>query len=111
MHNINAFLKFKFLQSKRTLEDLSNEISLDKGYLSRVFNNIYSIKKERNLLKLCNALNVDYQSLYVMDKEFEDLLHQYFQSLYYILDHRKNYQKIKKLQTNYINNPYLNISP
>lgn len=60
MFNINAFLKLKFLTSKRTLEDISSQISLDKGYLSRVFNNVYQVKKKRNLEKICQALNVDY---------------------------------------------------
>lgn len=108
MSNKNAYLKYKFLKTNRTLEDLSSDTKIDKGHLSRIFNNKYSIKKERNLIKICNSLNINPDKLNYENNTFELLIKKFLKSVIFIGDKRdKQFKIIKDFENDLQDTPYL----
>lgn len=108
MHNINAFFKMKYLDSKKTLDTISMDLNLDKAYLSRVFNNKIGVKKTRNLKKLCQYFGVNYDTLFEEDKAFEDLINQFYEEIYYLSQNIDPIlKKLLSYRNKYQNTPYV----
>lgn len=108
MHNINAFFKMKYLNSKKTLDAISMDLNLDKAYLSRIFNNKIGVKKARNLKKLCQYFDIGYDTLFKEDIVFEDLINQFYEEIYYLSKRREPLlEKIVSYKNKYENTPYI----
>lgn len=80
---LNAFLKLCVVTKKINVSMMSAQVSLDTGYLSRIFNNQFQLRKERNLYKICHYLELDAYQLLKTDRDFERFCKQFKQAFYY----------------------------
>lgn len=80
---LNAFLKLCVVTKKINVSMMAAQVSLDTGYLSRIFNNQFQLRKERNLYKICHYLKLDIDLLLKTNREFEWFCKQFKQAFYY----------------------------
>lgn len=105
--NLNALFKLNLYEQDITLSKMEERINLDKGYLSRVFNNHYQIRKERNLIKICNYLHLDYKHIYARDSYFEKMTSDFFEAFLF-RDPTTNllYEQILQYKSQFKQHPY-----
>lgn len=99
MRNLNAFLKLCLLRNGKTISQMADQINLDKAYLSRVFNNHYQVRKERNIKKICNYLGIDDAILFSPNYEFERLCEKFELAFYFCSKQEDEYySQLQKYQ-------------
>lgn len=80
---LNAFLKLCVVTKKINVSVMAAQVSLDTGYLSRIFNNQFQLRKERNLYKICRYLGLDVDLLLETHDDFERFCERFKTAFYY----------------------------
>lgn len=88
--NKNAYLKYIIYSKKIKIKNLSEQLSLDSGYLSRIFNNKKNISNGRNLDKICKALQIDKHRLLSYSDKFNSLYSDYISSTFFLNRIKRN---------------------
>ncbi len=103
MKNINAFFKLCQIKKGVTISKMATHLSLDKGYLSRTFNNKNQIRKERNIHKICSFFDLDMNTVFQTDPQFVHLCAEFKRAFFFchpqvhhlyhlILSYQKQYE-------------------
>ena len=62
---------------------MATHLSLDKGYLSRTFSNKNQIRKERNIHKICSFFDLDMNTVFQTDPQFEHLCAEFKRAFFF----------------------------
>lgn len=102
MKNLNAFFKLCQIKNGVPISKMANYLSLDKGYLSRTFNNKNKLRKERNIQKICVFFNLDINTVFETNFAFENLCTKFRRAFYYCdQDVHTLYQQVLSYQKYY----------
>lgn len=102
MKNLNAFFKLCQIKHGIPISKMASRLSLDKGYLSRTFNNKNRLRKERNIQKICTFFDLDINTVFQTDYTFENLCTKFKRAFYFCdEDVHALYQEILNYQKYY----------
>lgn len=107
MYNLNAFLKLRAKQLKKTNKELAKASDLSESRISRIFNHVQKINRIGEISPLLYELNLDKKYVQIIDQDFEKLFLNFINAVYYISDDRKNlYTHLQTYKEKYRNHPY-----